>query len=102
MPRIKIWVMTLEKQNVKLVDGIFTPVQASDVVSSLIEKKINFHKVENLQNWERNHNSDPQPIIDRINELEEAKKEAKAFIKEMKSNGKKIKIEGELKISIVD
>lgn len=94
--------MIVEKQKVKLVDGIFTPVQASDVVSSLIEKKINFHKVENLQNWERNHKTDPQPIIDRISELEEAKKQAKAFIKEMKNSGKNIKIEGELKISIVD
>ncbi|RRO19185.1 hypothetical protein [Flavobacteriaceae bacterium 14752] len=94
--------MTKEMQKVKLVDGTFTPVQASDVVSSLIDKKINFHKVENLQNWERDHSSDPQPIIDRINELEKAKSEAKAFIKEMKNSGKSIKIEGELKISIVD
>mgnify|MGYP006308321837 CR=1 FL=1 len=94
--------MTLEKQNVKLVDGTFTPVQASDVISSLIDKKINFHKVENLQNWERDHSADPQPIIDRIKELEAAKKEAKAFIKAMKNSGKNIKIEGELKISIVE
>lgn len=94
--------MTIENQKVKLVDGTFTPVQASDIVSSLIEKKINFHKVENLQNWERNHNSDPQPIIDRINELEKAKKEVKAFIREMKNSGKSLKIEGELKISIVE
>ncbi len=94
--------MKKEMQKVKLVDGTFTPIQASDVVSSLIDKKINFHKVENLQNWERDHSSDPQPIIDRINELEVAKSEAKAFIKEMKNSGKNIKIEGELKISIVD
>jgi len=94
--------MTLKNEKVKLVDGIFTPVQASDVISSLIQQKINYHKVENLQNWEKNHSADQQPFIDRIKELEDAKNKAKAFLKEMKKDGKQIKIEGDLKISVVE
>ena len=94
--------MSNKVQNVRLVDGEFTPVQAIDVISSLIKQKINFHKVENLQNWEKDHKADPEPIKKRINELKEANEAAKQFIIEMKKNGKKVKIEGNLSINIVD
>lgn len=94
--------MSNKVQNVRLVDGEFTPVQAIDIISSLINQKINFHKVENLQKWEKDHKTDPEPIKKRIHELKEANEAAKQFIIEMKKNGKKIKIEGNLSINIVE
>ena len=89
-----------KEQHVKLVDGEFTPLQASDIVSSLIEQKINFHKVENLQYWEKDHKNDQKPFIKRVKELEDAEKEAKSFILNKEFKGKKIKIKGNLTISI--
>lgn len=94
--------MSNKVQNVRLVDGEFTPVQAIDIISSLINQKINFHKVENLQKWEKDHKTDSEPIKKRIHELKEANEAAKQFIIEMKKNGKKIKIEGNLSINIVE
>lgn len=94
--------MSNNELNVKLVDGDFTPVQAIDIISSLIQQKINFHKIENLQNWEKNHKADPEPFIKRINQLKEANETAKQFIIEMKKNGKRVQIEGNLSINIVD
>ena len=91
-----------QEQHIKLVDGEFTPIQASDIISTLIKQKINFHKIEGLQHWERNHDSDTQPISNRIKELEKAEKAAKDFIIEMKKQGKKIRIDGHLKISLVE
>ncbi len=90
------------EQSVKLVDGEFTPVQAVDIITSLIKQKVNFHKVEGLQNWMGDHDSDSKPINNRIQELQNAEKTAKEFIMNMKKNGKKIKITGHLSISPVD
>jgi hypothetical protein len=94
--------MNTKAQSVKLVNGEFTPVQASDIITSLIKQKINFHKIEGLQNWMRNHDTDSQPINSRIEELQNAEEEAKAFIIDMKKKGMKIKIIGNLEISAVE
>lgn len=94
--------MNKKEQHVKLVDGEFTPLQAADIVSSLIEQKINFHKVENLQYWEKNHQSDQKPFVERVKELEEAEKNAKSFLLDKGLKGKKIKINGNLTISVED
>ena len=94
--------MEKKEQEVRLVDGEFTPIQAADIVSSLIEQKINFHKVENLQHWENNHKNDSKPYIQRVKDLEQAEKNAKSFILNKDIKGKKIKIKGNLTISIED
>lgn len=39
----------IETKHIKLVDGEFTPSQALDILSTLIDEKINYHKVEKLQ-----------------------------------------------------
>ena len=89
-------------QNIQLVDGEFTPSQASDIISALINQKINYHKIEGLQLWERDHNNDPKPLSNRINELEEEKRLAEEFIAELKAKGKNLKINGILNLSIAD
>lgn len=94
--------MEKKEQEIRLVDGEFTPIQAADIVSSLIQQKINFHKVENLQHWEKNHNNDSKPYIQRVKDLEEAEKNAKSFILSKEIRDKKIKIKGNLTISIED
>lgn len=94
--------MSNKEQYLKLVDGEFTAVQAIDIVSSLVKQKINYHKIENLQEWEKNHKTNPEPFIKRINELKEANESAKQFIIEMKKLGKNIRIKGNLSISVID
>ncbi|AFU69708.1 hypothetical protein P700755_003033 [Psychroflexus torquis ATCC 700755] len=92
----------IKVQNIQLVDGEFTPSQASDIISALINQKINYHKIEGLQLWERDHNNDPKPLSNRINELEEEKRHAEEFIAELKAKGKNLKINGILNLSIAD
>lgn len=64
----------IETKHIKLVDGEFTPSQALDILSTLIDEKINYHKVEKLQHWESNHHKDPHPLLKGIQELEKQKK----------------------------
>ncbi|MFT6137830.1 MAG: hypothetical protein ACJA0U_002611 [Salibacteraceae bacterium] len=99
MENKKISKTEIQQQDIKLVKGEFTPSQASDVIMSLINQKINYHKIERLQNWERNHKYDREPINNRIKELEEEMKTAADFISKMKKEGKNLEINGTLKMT---
>ena len=90
------------KKNIQLVNGCFTPSEASDIINGLIDEKINFHKIQKLQIWEGNHVCKTKPLDDRISQLIEEKRTAKEFISEMRASGKKLKINGILEISIND
>lgn len=94
--------LTIQDKKVKLVDGEFTPTQALDILNALIDQKINYHKIENLQHWEQNHNTDPKPYIRRIKELEEEKKAIDRYMSDIKKEGKKLSISGILTIKPVD
>lgn len=88
----------ISDQIVQLVKGEFTPSQASDIVLSLISQKISYHKLEEIQLWERNHEIDLEPLRNRITELENEKKKAENFIAQMKAAGKNLKIDGTIEM----
>jgi hypothetical protein len=87
---------------VQLVDGIFTASEASDIVSSLIGEKINFHKLHRLSMSEGNINSDTGYDDSRVVELTAERKEFKELSREARLMGKRIKINGILEIEIID
>ncbi len=87
-------------QKIELVKGEFTPSEASDVVSALIDEKINFHKIQRLQFWEGNHRGETKHLDGRIAELQEEKRIAKEFIQNTRNLGKNLVIDGVLKISV--
>jgi hypothetical protein len=90
------------KQNIQLVKGEFTPSDASYVIMSLIDEKINFHKIQRLQKWEGDHNGSTKELNDRISELEKEKEIAREFIAKIRKQTGKLKINGTLEISIAD
>ena len=98
----KISKIEIKEQKIQLVNGEFTPSQASDIITSLIKQKINFHKLEILQSWEKNNTHNQEPLNSRIQELEKEQKTAKDFIKKMRSEGKKLKIDGILTLTYAD
>ena len=90
-------------QKVQLVDGQFTPSEASDVVGSLIKVKVNFHKLQRLSICEKQHyEADTMYCDGRISELMEELKLAKEFIREARANGQNVRINGTLEISILE
>jgi len=88
------------KQKVHLVDGVFTVSEASDVVLALINEKLNFHKLQRLSLSESSIMANTKYPDDRISELELEKSLAKEFFAQAKSQGKTLKIDGILNISI--
>ena len=91
--------MTEVIQKVQLVEGKFTPSEASDIISSLIAEKINFHKLRRLGRSEGNINADCEYPDNRVKELEEERMIAKEFIKIARLEGKTLRINGTLEIS---
>lgn len=93
--------MTLElTQNVQLVDGTFTPSEAYDLMSSLIDQKINFHKLHRLSLSEGNENEDTSFDGYRIAQLQREKDEFKALCREARMNGSKIKLNSTLNVKL--
>lgn len=93
---------SVKEKDVKLIDGEFTPSQALDILSALIDEKINYHKVENLQHWESNHHTDPQPFLKRIQELEHQKQVLEDYVLKLKKAGQNLKINGKLSLKPID
>ncbi len=87
-------------QKIQLVKGEFTPTEASNVIMALINEKINFHKIERLQMWERSHKSKTDQLDSRIKELEKEREIAREFINSMRGSDQNLKINGVLEISV--
>lgn len=88
------------QQKIQLVDGEFTVSEASDVVLSLLNEKINFHKLQRLSLCEGFSGADTEYPDGRIGELEREKSIAKDFFAQARESGVSIVINGTLKISI--
>jgi len=89
-------------QNIQLVKGQFTPSETSHIIKSLINEKINFHKIQRLQIWEGNHKCETDQLDGRIKELENEKKTALDFINSVRGLGQNLKINGILEISVAE
>lgn len=90
------------KKKIQLVKGEFTPSEAYDVIMSLIDEKINFHKLQRLQLWEGNHLGTTDPLDNRIKELMEEKQMTKEFLARTRGSGKSYVINGVLEINLVE
>lgn len=90
------------KQKIQLIKGEFNPSEASLVISTLIDQKINFHKMQRLQNWEGNHGFETSELDGRIKELEEEKRTAKQFFASINGTGCTLKINGLIEIEVVE
>jgi len=91
--------MTEVIQKVQLVEGKFTPAEASDIITALIAEKINFHKLQRLGRCEGNIHANCEYPDNRVKELEDERMIAKEFIKMARKEGYNLKINGTLEIS---
>ncbi|NAY91995.1 hypothetical protein GTQ34_08695 [Muricauda sp. JGD-17] len=88
------------KQKIQLVDGTFTASEANDVIQALLDEKINFHKLQRLSWCEGDKNANTKFPDERIKELEKEKRIAKDFINSIRGEGKRLRIDGILKITL--
>ena len=92
--------ITDKQTDVKLIEGTFTAAEARDLISALIDQKINFHKVQRLSIWEGNEGDRADFPNDRIVELARDKQKVKKFLSALKQQGLNVRITGTLEISV--
>lgn len=95
-------VLTEVIQKINLVEGQFTPSEASDVMEALIREKINFHKVQRLQKLIGDDDCETAELSNRIAELLEEKQKARDFFLKARKAGRNVVINGTLEISFAD
>ena len=89
-------------QKIDLIDGTFTSTEASDIINSVLEVKINFHKLCRLSITEGNVKDECSFDSGRIGELMNEQNIAKEFFAQARLNGKKLKMRSVIHIEIED
>ncbi|MEX0316261.1 MAG: hypothetical protein AB3N18_18920 [Allomuricauda sp.] len=89
-------------QKIHLVDGTFTASEALDIITSLLDEKINFHKLQRLSWYEGDCDANTTYPDGRIHELQNEKVIAKNFINAVRTEGKRLRIDGILNITLED
>ena len=90
-----------EIKAVSLIDGKFTPSQAADILNVMIDKKINFHKLQVLSRVEGNELDQCTFDKDRLTDLQNNKIRLNEIIKDARANGLKLKLSSTISIELV-
>jgi hypothetical protein len=69
----------------KLIEGIFTELEAQEVILTLLDRKINFHHHKNFMHHEK-LGSDCTASLNRIEKLKKNREEMVTYFKEMKDS----------------
>ena len=99
---MEIFEQTRTTHKINLIDGIFKTSEASDIINSVLNVKINFHKLSRLSINEGDHNDECKFDSGRIAQLLNEQQIAKDFFSQAKLNGKKLKMRSVIHIEIED
>ena len=89
------------QQKLKLIEGVFSPQEAIKLISSLIQSKINFHKLDDFSNHIR-YNKEIESSKNRIVELNQTLEEFKTMALEAKKLNKKLVLNSFINIDFED
>lgn len=84
-----------------LVDGTFTPDEATDVLLTMIRKKIDYHNGLIFDTWERCSEACPDSEA-RLKALRQLREQILSIGAEARSSGQKMQIRCEIEIDLVD
>ncbi|RED50141.1 hypothetical protein [Seonamhaeicola aphaedonensis] len=87
-----------KNKSIDLIDGVFNVSDAADIINSVLDVKINYHKLKRLSRTEGNINDLCEYDNARIDELIKAKEDTRIFFNELRQSGKKLKINGIISI----
>lgn len=90
----------VENGTFSLINGDFTPDEASEIVNDLFSKKINFHEVKSFGHQIR-YGTEDQARLQRIEELKESRQQAGQLIEEAKQAGKSLRVQSVISIEFI-
>jgi hypothetical protein len=80
------------QENVTLIKGVFTPDEAKEVLLTLLNHKINFHRMKNFSSEERFGKADPVSTK-RLSELYESRRQVLSLLADASDSGHKLEID---------
>lgn len=89
-----------DKQQFQLIDGTFTPAEASRVLLALVKSKVDYHSMEKFSNEER-FGQDPTHSEKRLRELKILNTAMEMFIASAASAKQNLRIDGRIEITFV-
>jgi len=92
--------MTKTIHSIQLVAGTFAPIDAADVLFSLITDKIKFHNLQ-LLNFQEVSSDNMLHSEQRILALKESKNSVKDLILKARNEGYELKIDSKIEIELV-
>lgn len=78
-------------QSTKLIEGVYTPQEAKEILMDLLDHEINFYKIQNLSAEVRQGNPDAQ-AWNKVQELSAEKERVLQMIRSAAEEGKKVNI----------
>ncbi|MBT8305458.1 MAG: hypothetical protein KJN85_00830 [Maribacter sp.] len=87
-------------ERIKLIDGVFRPAEAADVLLSLINYKIKFHTVQSL-NLKSGCNEYSGESEQRILQLKQAKEIVESMVVDAHNKNYEVSIESDIKIKLI-
>lgn len=89
----------IEKDQVKFIEGEFSPDNAREILGHLIQEKINYHNTKSFSNQVRFGSKDKQSET-RIEELKQSQIIIRAIIEKAKEQGKTLTIKSNISIKV--
>nr|WP_294774636.1 hypothetical protein [uncultured Flavobacterium sp.] len=87
------------KKEIKLIDGVFTPNEAKSILVTMIDNKINYHKLDDFSFHIRT-NRHPHHSKQRVEELLETKAQLRSWIDLIQEHSTELKIKGTVIIEV--
>lgn len=84
-----------------LVQGLFTPTDAKDVVNPIIDQKINFYRLQQVKDMVAEEGYGKGNFATEIEDLRKLKEELKDFIDLAKQTGHRLEIKAHIDIKLV-
>ncbi|MGK7392502.1 MAG: hypothetical protein ACNS60_19260 [Candidatus Cyclobacteriaceae bacterium M2_1C_046] len=85
-------------QTTKLITGHFSPSEAKEILLTMVDTKINFHKIKSLSSMIRCNEPDVESEI-RIQALKESKKQILEAIQHAADNNYNLKVESTIDLT---
>lgn len=84
---------------IHLIDGNFTAVDAMDIITAILDKKMNFHKLQRLAKTEKDHANPCTFENERIKALQKEKDQAVSFLEEMIKENASLSVQSKININ---
>lgn len=88
-------------EKLTLIDGVFSHLEAKEILTSIFSSKINFHNIKNWSSQERYGKNDEIAQI-RIPALTSEMQKLQDILMDAKVNNKKLVVRSEVNISLAD